>query len=172
MPPTKSFATLLGAWDRRLGDLLGEAEVVIGQGFQLGEARLAESPLQRSLLTGGLLQAKERGQHFQHRAAFASRLVEHFAVSPGDLGQLQFSQIPFQPCLEIVITSSHERPPRFPCRNGRKWRDRRVPARSRRSVRGAGAWAAWAWAVAAAGAGPAEGSRHRRRRRLPTPGPA
>src|SRR5208337_2283631 len=120
--------------DRRLGD-------------RLGEPRLAESTLQRSLLTCRLLQAKKRGQHLHHRITFTSRLVEHFAISPSDLGQLQFGQIPFQLCLEIVITSCHERPPRFPYRNGRKRRDRRAPARSRRSARGAGEWAAWAWVV-------------------------
>src|SRR5208337_2978900 len=133
--------------DRRLGDPLGEVEIVLGQGLRLGEPRLAESTLQRSLLTSRLLQAKKRGQHLHHRITFTSRLVEHFAISPSDLGQLQFGQIPFQLCLEIVITSCHERPPRFPYRNGRKRRDRRAPARSRRSARGAGEWAAWAWVV-------------------------
>src|ERR1700677_2580247 len=41
--------------DRRLGDSLGEVELILGQGLLLGESCLTQSPLEGALLPGGLL---------------------------------------------------------------------------------------------------------------------
>ena len=71
--------------DRGLGNPLGEVEIVLGHGLRLGEPRLAEPPLEGSLLAGSLLDAKERGQDFQQGTPLTGRLVEHFAVALGDL---------------------------------------------------------------------------------------
>jgi hypothetical protein len=85
--------------DRRLGDSLGEVELILGQGLLLGKACLVQSPLEGSLLTGGLFQADQGGQDLQHRAAFAGRFIEHFAVALGNLQELQFGQVAIEPCL-------------------------------------------------------------------------
>jgi hypothetical protein len=49
---------------------------------------LPEAPLQGALLTDGLFHADQRGQYLQHRAAFAGRFVQHFAVALGDFQEL------------------------------------------------------------------------------------
>ena len=93
--------------DRRLGDSLGKGEIILGHGLRLGEPCQAQPALEGSLLAGGLLEADQSRQDLQHRAPFAGCLIEHFAVAPGDLRQLQFGQVTVQPCLEVVITSCH-----------------------------------------------------------------
>ena len=51
--------------DGRLGDPLGETEIILSEGLRLGQPRLVESPLKGSLLAGSLLQADQRGQDLQ-----------------------------------------------------------------------------------------------------------
>ena len=101
--------------------------------------------------------------------SLTSRLIQHFTVALGDLRKVRFGQVAAQPCLYIVVTSCHESSPRCPCRDGRKWRDRRALIRSHRSIRAAGEWAEWAWEAVAAAVPPTASSRHRRRRRSPAP---
>src|SRR6185312_5599647 len=155
--------------DGSLGNALREVEVVLGERLRLGEPRQPQPTLEGTLLTGSLLHADQRRQHLQHRVPFASRLVEYLAVALGDLQELQLGQVAVQPRLEIVIASRHEGPRWSLCRSDRKRPDRQVPNRSRRSVRGGGAWAEWAWGVVAVGVRPARGSRHRPRHRPPVP---
>src|SRR6516165_10798996 len=45
--------------DRSLGDSLGELEVVFGQGLLLGKPGFTHSPLESSLLTGGLFHSDQ-----------------------------------------------------------------------------------------------------------------
>src|SRR5271163_2376113 len=74
--------------DRRFGDSLGEVELILGQGLLLGKACLTQSPLEGSLLPGGLFQADQGGQDLQHGGAVAGRLIQHLAVALRNLQKL------------------------------------------------------------------------------------
>ena len=103
-----------------LGIRLGKLKSYSARVFAWGAVPHAVAA--RGLVAGGrsVPVPNRVGQDLQHRAPFASRLIEHFAVALGDLRELQLSQVAVKPCLEIVITSCHESPPRCRCRNGRK----------------------------------------------------
>ena len=90
--------------DGGFGNAFGEVEVVVGQGFLLGEPRLVQAPFQGALLADGLFHADERGQHLQHGRAFAGGFVEHFAIALGDFQELQVGQVALQLCGQRVVS--------------------------------------------------------------------
>src|SRR5713101_1695839 len=51
------------AYDRGLGDSLGELEVVFSQGLLLGKPCFTQPPLESSLLTGGLFKPDQNRQN-------------------------------------------------------------------------------------------------------------
>ena len=65
--------------------------------FKICESRLTQPSFERTLLAGGLLDADQRGQNLQHRAALAGRLIQHLTVRFGNFQKLQFGQVAIQP---------------------------------------------------------------------------
>src|SRR5947199_9664846 len=71
--------------DRRLGNPLGEVEIILLQGLSLGEPCLSQPSLESSLLATAGFETEKPSQYLQHRAPFAGRFIQHLAIGPGDL---------------------------------------------------------------------------------------